>query len=145
MNARKLVACLLVVSAMVLMASASATAAREPLVLPMVTDAFSAPYEVVWEATLRSLGTAPPALVDNPQGRIESDPFFFYFPFGTRVSQGILVSLAITLNRVDAQHTTVQVQPRVYFMIYEGVLPGPVNNPSADLFVRIRGNLGQAS
>ncbi len=145
MNARKPLVCLLVVSVMVLMGRVSATAAREPLVLPMVTDSFSAPYDAVWDATLRSLRAVKPFIVEKERGFIESDPFFFYFPFASEASQSIMVSLAITLRSVDAGHTIVQVQPRVYFMIYDGVLPGPINNPWADLFARIRGDLGQAS
>ena len=143
MRIRKSHRCFLVIAAMVLTAHASAAAAREPLVLPAVTDAFPAPFEIVWEATLRSLAAAPPTLADKAQGRIESDPFFFRFRSGTRVSQAVLVSLVITLSRADAQHTTVQVQPRVYFMLYDGVLPGPMNNPWADLIASIRDNLGQ--
>ncbi len=145
MNAGKLLECLLLTSAVVLAAHPSATAAREPLVLPMVTDSFSAPYDSVWDATLRSLGAVKPFIVEKERGFIESDPFFFYFPFAAEASQSIMLSLAITLRRVDAGHTIVQVQPRVYFMIHDGVLPGPVNNPWADLFARIRGDLGQAS
>lgn len=137
--------CFLVMAAMVLTAHASAAAAREPLVLPTVTDAFPAPFEIVWEATVRSLAAAPPVLADKAQGRIESGPFFFRFRSGTHVSQAVLVSLVITLSRADAQHTTVQVQPRVYFMLYDGVLPGPMNNPWADLIASIRDNLGQPS
>jgi hypothetical protein len=111
----------------------------------MVADSFSAPYGAVWDAALSSLGAVKPFIVEKERGFLESDPFFFYFPFGSEASQSIMLSLAITLRRVDAGHTIVQVQPRVYFMIYDGVLPGPVNSPWADLFTRIRGNLGPAS
>ncbi len=55
------------------------------------------------------------------------------------------MSFAITVSRTDPQHTTIQVQPRVHFILYDGILPGPENNPWTDLFVMIRGNLGQSS
>jgi hypothetical protein len=111
----------------------------------MVTATFSAPYEAVWDATLRSLGAVKPFIVQRERDFIESDPFFFCFPIGSEASQSIMVSLSITLRRVHAGHTSVQVQPRVHFMIYDGILPGPVHNPWLDLFARIRGNLGPAA
>jgi len=145
MNAGKLLASLLMTSAVVLAAQTSPTGAREPLLLPMVADTFPAPYDAVWDATLKSLGAAKPFIVQKERDLIESDLFFFTFPIGSEANQSMMLSLAITLRRVDAGHTIVQVQPRVQFMIYDGVLPGPVNNPWADLFARIRGNLGPAS
>jgi len=145
MNAGKLLGSLLMTSAVVLAAQTSPTGAREPLLLPMVADTFPAPYDAVWDATLKSLGAAKPFIVQKERDFIESDLFFFGFPFGSEANQSMMLSLAITLRRVDAGHTIVQVQPRVQFMIYDGVLPGPINNPWADLFARIRGNLGRAS
>jgi hypothetical protein len=145
MNARRLLGSLLLTSAAVLAAHPSATEAREPLVLPMVADSFSAPYDAVWDATLRSFGTVKPFIAEKERGFIESDLFFFYFPFASEASQSIMLSLAITLRRVDAGHTIVQVQPRVYSMVYDGILPGPINNPWADLFARIRDTLGPRS
>ena len=142
MNAGKLLASLLMTSAVVLAAQTSPTGAREPLLLPMVADTFPAPYDAVWDATLKSLGAAKPFIVQKERDLIESDLFFFTFPIGSEANQSMMLSLAITLRRVDAGHTIVQVQPRVQFMIYDGVLPGPVNNPWADLFARIQERLG---
>lgn len=142
MHARNCLGCLLVVAATFLLVPALLASARDPLVLPAVTEVIPAPYDAVWDAALRSLGSVKPFVVDKSKGFMETDPFFYYFPAGGEASQSILVKLAITLSRPDAQHTAVQVQPLVQFMIYEGVLPGPTNNPWSDFLVRLRGNLG---
>ena len=136
---------LLLVSVTILIGLPSAAPARDPISLPEVSETFQAPYDAVWEATLKSLGAAKPFIAEKERGFIESDLFFYYFPFGSEASQSIMFSLAITLRRADAQHTAVWVQPRVFFMIYDGVLPGPTNNPWADFFARLRTNLGHAS
>lgn len=130
-----------------LLARVSAAPAQEPLILPPVTEILPAPYDAVWDAALRSLNTEQPVLGEEKQeeaGFVESDPFFFYFPLDTGATQGILVDLAITLRRVDPQHTAVQVQPRVLFMVYDGALPGPIRNPWTDFLARLRSHLGQA-
>ena len=143
MPARNRLGCLVAVAATVLLAQAPAAPARDPLVLPSVTEVLPAPYDAVWEATLTSLGAAKPFIVEKERGYIQSALFFYYFPAGSDANQSIMVDLAVTLRRADAQHTAVQVQPRVFFMIYDGILPGPTNNPWADFFARLRTNLGR--
>lgn len=146
MHARNRLGCLLAVAATVLLARASAAPARDPLALPPVAEAFPAPYDAVWDATLLSLGGyINPSTADKAKGFVETDQFFFSFPAGTEATQTIMVKLAVTLRRADAQHTTVQVQPFVLSMTLVGMLPGPTNNPWADFFARLRTNLRRRS
>jgi hypothetical protein len=65
-------------------------------------------------ATLKGLRVVEPLVVDTGQGRIESEPFAFSLGRG----QVIWVSFAIAVSRTGPQHTTVQVQPRVYLAVY---------------------------
>jgi hypothetical protein len=122
--------------------AACATVPREPLILPTVVETYAVPYDVVWEATVRSLGAVKPIVAAKAEGRIESDVFSYQFGFANDASQIIWVSVAIAVSRTDAQHTAVQVQTRVHDMLLVGILPGPLKNPWVDLFARIRGNLG---
>jgi len=129
---------------LVLAAAVAACAAvpREPLVLPAVAETYAAPYDAVWEATLKSLGAVKPVVAEKAQGRIESGVFSYRFGFADDASQIIWISFAITVSRTDARDTTVQVHTRVHDMLLTGILPGPISNPWVDLFARIRGNLG---
>jgi hypothetical protein len=122
--------------------AACATVPREPLILPTVAETCAAFYDAVWEAALKNLGAVKPVVAGKAQGRIESDVFSFRFGFGDDAAQTLWVSLAITVSRTDAQHTTVQVQTRVHDMLLTGPLPGPLHNPWVDLFARIRSHLG---
>ncbi len=122
--------------------TASAAASREPIILLTVAESYAAPYDAVWEATLKSLGAVKPVVAEKAQGRIESDEFSFRFGFGDEASQIIWISFAITVSGTDARSTAVQVQTRVHDMLLNGILPGPISNPWVDLFARIRGNLG---
>ncbi len=146
MRGRNRLGWLLAVAATVLLVCASAAPARDPLVLPPVTAVLSAPYDAVWDAAMLSLGhLVNPSRRDKDKGFFETDQFFFSFPAGTEASQTLLVKLAVTLHRADAQHTNVQVQPYVLSMTIDGILPGPTNNPWADFIARLRSNLGLRS
>jgi hypothetical protein len=118
--------------------AAGATEAREAVVLPMVGQTYAASYNAVWLATLKSLGTIQPVVADEARGRIETEQHTFFIGRG----QVLWISLAITVNRTDDQHTVVQVQARVQDELLTGFLPGVTNNPWADLFARIQGTLG---
>ena len=60
----------------------AASRGREPVVLPEVGDTFDAPYDAVWDATLRNLGVLKLAVADKAAGRIETEPFPFAFTVG---------------------------------------------------------------
>jgi hypothetical protein len=142
MLARKRLGYLLAVVATVLLARASAAPARDPLVLPAVTEVYPASYDAVWDATVLSLGyLVNPMAADKAKGVLQTDQFFYSFPVGTESSQTILVKLVVTLRRADVQRTTVQAQPYVLSMTLDGILPGPTNNPWSDFFGRLRTNL----
>src|SRR5574341_1876628 len=71
-----------------------------PIVQPPAAATFRAPYEAVWNATLASVGVAPPRLVDRAQGRIVTDTFNFIMPVqlgggrgGSEVTQVLTVSM----------------------------------------------------
>lgn len=130
-----------VATAIVLGVAACAAVPREPIVLPTVGQSYAAPYDAVWDATLKSLGAVKPVVADKARGRIETEQYTFYMGRG----QVLWISLAITVDRTDAQHTTVQVQTCVQDGLLTGYLPGITNNPWVDLFARIQGNLGQPS
>lgn len=118
---------------------------RNPQVLPAATEDFAAPYAVVWDATLESLGVVKVRQFDPARGRVETEPFTFAFPIGSGIGGGtqvIHVSLAVTVTRADAQRTQVAVRPRVHAAFFPDVFPGPTNSPSADLLARIRSRLG---
>jgi hypothetical protein len=61
----------------------AAARGREPLILPQVGDTFGAPYDVVWDATLKNLGVLKIVVADKPAGRIETEPFPFTFTVGS--------------------------------------------------------------
>ena len=139
---RRRIACGAVVLVLAATVAASAAASREPLILPTVTETYAAPYDAVWEATIKSLGAVKPVVAEKAQGRIESGVFSYRFGFADDASQIIWISFAITVSGTDARSTAVQVQTRVHDMLLTGILPGPISNPWVDMFARIRGNLG---
>ncbi len=135
---------LVAAAALILSARGSLAAARAPQLLPTVGDTLAAPYDAVWEATLRSLGAVKVHLADKTRGQIETEDFPFAFGVGPGIDGGtqvIWVSFAIAL-RADGQRTHVQVQPRVHHALLDGFTPGPISNPWVDLFARIRNYLG---
>ncbi|HEY7678571.1 MAG TPA: hypothetical protein VIG69_15970 [Candidatus Methylomirabilis sp.] len=172
MNARKILGTLAWVAAVLAAAAADPAAAREPQVLPTVGDTFAAPYDAVWDATLRSLGVLKPLVADKATGRIETEVFPFTF-FMTdapsrprepvrlasldagpallaqsgagdnKPTQVLWISMRITVSRAGENRTDVQVEPRIHDSLLSGYTPGPTNNPWSDLFARIRGNLGR--
>ena len=146
MRAGNRLGCVFVVAVAVLMAWGSAAPARDPVVLPSVTVELAAPYDKVWDATVLSLGhLVNPAGAEKAKGVLTTDQFFFTFPIGTEASQTMLVKLTVSLRRADAQRTSVQVQPFVFSMTVDGVMPGPTNNPWTDFIARLRANLGLRS
>lgn len=147
MNTKSPLVILLAAAAVLaLCAPGPATAAREPLVLPTVGDRFAAPYDGVWDATLKGLGAVTLRRADKASGQIETEPFSFAFSVGPGIDGGtqvIWVSFAITVARAGEQQTHVQVQPRVHDALMNGFTPGPISNPWVDLFARIRGHLAR--
>lgn len=118
---------------------------REPLALPQVGETYAAPYDAVWEATLKSLGAVHPVVADKAAGRIETAEFSFAFVVGGSQAgntQVLWISMRITVSRGGPDRTYVLVEPRVHDALLAGFTPGPTNNPWADLFARIRMNLG---
>jgi hypothetical protein len=171
MNARKPFEVLALAAALAVAAVAGPAAAREPEILPTVGDSFAAPYDAVWDATLRGLGVLRPVVADKTSGRIETEPFPFNFVIGrapapargpvrlasadpaagpladsgsggARPTQVIWVALHITVSRAGENRTVVQVQPPIHDSLLTGYTPGPTNNPWSDLFARVHGYLG---
>ncbi len=151
--------------------AACAGVPREPQVLPTAGDSFPAPYDAVWDATLKSLGVLKLLAADKAAGRIETEPFPFAFtvglapapprepvrlavldPAAVRLAQGgsgdgrptqvLWIAMRITVSRGGENLTHVQVEPRIHDSLVGGFTPGPTNNPWVDLFARIRGSLG---
>ena len=131
----------IVVGLIVMRAAICAAAPLEPPVLPTVGDTFAAPYDAVWEAALKSVGAVRTVAANKAQGHIETEPYIFRFGFGSEASQTLLVSLAITLRRIDDRRTEVQVQTRIHDAWLTGMTPGPFSNPWTDYLVRLRENL----
>ena len=171
MSASKIIKRLALAAAVLVVAAVGPSAAREPQVLPTVGDTFAAPYDAVWDATLRGLGVLKPLVADKATGRIETEQFPFNFVVGqapaprrgpvhlasadpaagllaesgsggARPTQIIWVALGITVSRAGENRTVVQVQPRIYDSLLTGYTPGPTNNPWSDLFARMHGYLG---
>lgn len=144
---------------------------REPQILPTVGDTFPAPYDAVWDATLKGLGVLKLLAADKAAGRIETEAFPFVFtlgeaparprepmrlaalaPHGPLLAQGgagdgrptqvLWIAMRITVTRGGENRTHVQVEPRIHDALVAGFTPGPTNNPWVDLFARIRGSLG---
>jgi hypothetical protein len=170
MSARKIMEPLVLAAAVLAAAGAGTAAAREPQVLPTVGATFAAPYDAVWDATLRSLGVLKPLVADKAAGRIETEVFPFTF-FMTEApsrfrepvrlasldagpallaqsggdnkpTQILWISMRITVSRAGENRTDLQVVPRIHDSLLSGYTPGPTNNPWSDLFARIRANLG---
>ncbi len=163
----------LAMAAAVLAAAAAGCAGvpRGPQVLSAVSDTFAAPYDAVWDATLRSLGVVRPIVVDKAAGRIETEVFTYTFfmtdvptrPHGpvflaSLASQNVLlaqdggadnkptqvvwIAMLISVSRVADNRTQVQVEPRIHHALLGGFTPGPTNSPWVDLFAKIRSHLG---
>jgi len=125
---------------LVTVAAVCLAAPRQPVALPTVGASFAAPYDGVWDATLKSLGVLKLPVADKASGLIETEAFPFAFVVGGSQNgntQVIWVSLRITLSRAGEDRTTVQVEPRIVDSLLNGFTPGPTNNPWADLFARI--------
>ncbi len=143
-----------------------AGAPRTPQVLPAVGASFAAPYEAVWEATLKSLGVIPLRRADRVTGRIETEAFPFTYTVGAAPTapplrlatavpgpwlaqdsgaiptQVIWIAMSITVIRAGEARTDVQVVPSIHDALLSGFTPGPTNNAWVDLFARIRSHLG---
>ena len=131
--------------ALVSVAAVCSAAPRQPIALPAVGTTFAAPYDVVWDATLKSLGVLKLPVADKPGGLIETQVYPFNFVVGGSQNgntQVIWVVLRITLSRAGEDRTTVQVEPRIVDSLFGEATPGPTNNPWADLFARIQERLG---
>jgi hypothetical protein len=127
-------------AALALGAAVCSAAPRQPVVLPAVGATFDAPFDGVWDATLRSLGAVRAITADKATGRIETEAYSFGFVVGGSQNgntQVIWVSLRITVIRAADGRTIVQVEPRIEDSLLNGFTPGPTNNPWADLFARI--------
>ena len=125
---------------LVSVAAVCSAAPRQPMSLPVVGASFAAPYDSVWDATLKSLGVLKLPVADKAGGLIETEAYPFAFVVGGSQngnSQVIWVALRITLIRTGEDRTTVQVEPRIEDSLLNGFTPGPTNNPWADLFARI--------
>ncbi len=172
MNARNGLISLMVAAVVLAAALAGcATAPREPLALAPVAETFPAPYDVVWDATLRSLGVLRLRLAQKGVGLIETEPFPFTFVVGsapappggllhlashetsrfvlaqggtggTRPTQVVWIAMLITVSRTGLDTTHVQVEPRLHDSLLPGFTPGPTNSPWGDLFAKIRSQLG---
>ena len=146
MKTRKLLGSLLPsLAALMLSAGVAAATPREPQVLPTVGDAYAASYDAVWDATLKSLGVLRLPVADKAAGRIETEEFPFVFVVGgshTGNTQVIWITMRISVSRAADNRTLVQVETRINNALLAGFTPGPTNNPWADLFARIRANLG---
>lgn len=142
-----------------------------PEVLPSYSETFRAPYEAVWEATLRSLGIVPIKVADKAAGRIETEVYVFVFPVGkttpptagtrraalgsdnlilaqmggggARPTQAIWADLTIQVRPTGLDATQVAIQARVHNALLRGLYPGGyTNTPWADIFAKIRAQLG---
>ncbi len=171
MNARKTFPLFAFAAGVLAAAAAGPAAAVEPQILPTVGDTFAAPYDAVWDATLRGLGVLKILVEDKATGRIETAPFPFNFVVGeaparprgpvrlasvgpatgllaqsgdggARPTQVIWVAFRITVIRAGENRTDVRVEPRIYDSLLSGFTPGPTNNPWSDLFARMHGYLG---
>ncbi len=146
MNTRKLLGSLsLATAALALAVTVSSAAPRQPMALPLVGATFAAPYDGVWDATLKSLGVVKVPVADRATGRIETEAFPFAFPTagGQGLATNVLwIAMRITVSRTGENSTTVQVEPLVHDALQAGFSPGPTNNPWADLFARIQERLG---
>jgi hypothetical protein len=124
-----------------------------PLSLPPAATAFRAPYGAVWNATLASIGVAPPRFVDPARGRIITDRFSFALPVQTGMGIGgagiatqvLQVSMDILVRPTPEGLIAVQAQTTVYDALQYGFWPGAggPNSPEGDLFARIASRLGQ--
>jgi hypothetical protein len=145
MNSKRLVAALMTaLLAVALPAAGGLAAPRQPTVLPTVGDTIAAPYDAVWDATLKSLGIVKVLAADKAAGRIETETFpFVYIVGGSNHgnTQVIWVDLRITMSRAADNATLVQVEPRIHDSLLNGFTPGPTNNPWLDLFAKIRTRL----
>ncbi len=146
MNPRKLFASVMIaVVTLAVVVAASAAAPRQPMALDQVGSTFAAPYDAVWDATLKSLGVLKMPVADQATGRIETEPFSFVFTTGSGQGGGtqvISVSFQINVIRSGDNRTDLQVVPRIHDALLFGFAPGPTNNPWLDLFARIQTRLG---
>ncbi len=123
--------------------AACAAASRQPMALPQVGATFVAPYDAVWDATLKGLGILKLPVADKATGRIETEPFSFAFPIGSGQggnTQVMWISLKITVRQAG-DRTNLQVAPYVHDALLEGFSPGPTNSPWADLFAKVASQL----
>ncbi len=168
---RRWTLCLLMAALLLPAITEAASRTREPLVLPQVGDTFGAPYDVVWDATLKNLGVLKIVLADKAAGRIDTEPFPFAFTVGSgpagspprvrlvsldpppirlaqdgndgRATQVLWISMQISVVRAsEASKTHVLVQPRVHDQLLLLFTPGPTNSPWGDLFAKIHSFLG---
>ena len=163
---------LMLAAVLAVIVSGCAGMPRQPQVLPTVADTFGAPYDAVWDATVRNLGVVRLLVADKATGRIQTEPFpYTYFmtdgpspsPEPVRLAalapqhvllaqtgsggdnkptQVIWIAMLINVNRVAENRTQVQVVPRIHDSLLDGFTPGPTNNPWVDLFGKIRTTLG---
>ncbi len=145
MNIRNLFAILTMAGfGAVAFAAAGLAAPSQPMALATVGDSFAAPYDAVWDATLRGLGVVKTTLADKATGRIETEPFSFVYTVGSGFQGGtqvISVSFKIQVVRAGENRTDLVVTPVIHDSLLSGFTPGPTNNPWLDLFARIHAQL----
>ncbi len=145
MNMRKLIGTLTMgMAALALAVGLSAAAPRQPVALPPVGASFAAPYDAVWDATLKGLGVVKLRVADKATGRIETEPFSFAYPIGSGQggnTQVLWIALQIHVSQAGENRVNVRVEPQVHDALLHGFTPGPTNNPWADLFAKIAGQL----
>ncbi len=145
MNIGRVLGTLVVAVGVPALAAVGVAAPRQPMALATVGDSFAAPYDAVWDATLKSLGVVKTTVADKTAGRIETEPFTYTYNIGGAQGSGtqiLSVSFQITVIRTAANRTDLQVVPRIHDAFLNGFAPGPTNNPWGDLFARIRQQLG---
>ncbi len=116
-----------------------------PEALPSSSETFRAPYDAVWDATLKGLGIVKLRVIDKATGRIETEPFSFAFPIGSGQggnTQVLWIALKIDVRQTGENRIAVRVEPQVHHALLYGFTPGPTNNPWVDLFGKIANQLG---
>jgi hypothetical protein len=132
------------VAALALAAMVAGAAAREPMPLAPVSASFAAPYDRVWDATLKGLGVVKLLVADKATGRIQTEPYSFsYLTTSAQDAsmQVIQVALQIQVSQAAGNTVTIQVNPELHDSLFSGFTPGPTNNPWTDLFSKIADQL----
>lgn len=129
-------------AALTLAGAGCAGVPREPEALPSVMETFAAPYELVWEATLASLGALKLPVADKAAGRILTEPFSTTVAQpGVGTTQVLWVALLVDVRPLEDGGTQVRVEPRVHHAFHGEERPGALTWGS--LFARIEERLSR--